>query len=161
VAVLLLDTVSLHKITQTVLEMLRSGIHNLPISLSVFYSSGDALDTQFCSVLPFHIHRINPVEGNTALSSLRCLDNQSFDYVILFESSGMYTGEEIVKPAALLNGGHFDAIWGSRRLSAKNKYKSYPLYYRYNMALRALRYCGSHMLSLAYLLLYRRYISDA
>ena len=120
-----------------------------------------ALDTQFCSTLPFSIYRINSVEGTTAASSLRCLDSQSFDYVILFDSSGMYRGEEIVKLAALLNHGHFEAIWGSRRLSVKNKYKSSPLYYRYNMALRALRYCGSHMLSLAYLLLYGHYISDA
>jgi hypothetical protein len=160
VAVLLLDTVSLNKITQTILEMLRGGIHNLPISLNVFYNSTADLDTHLFSSLPFDIYNINSISGNTGWSFLRCVDNWLFDYIILFESSGMYKGEEIVSIASLLTDRHFDAVWGSRRLAVKDRYQSYPLPYRYTMVFRALSGLGRHILSLTYLLLYGHYIAD-
>ena len=84
----------------------------------------------------------------------------SFDYIILFESSRMYRGEEIANLASLLNHRRFDAVWGSRRLAVKDRYQSSPIRYHHNMILGALSCLGSHMLSLTYLLLYGRYIAD-
>jgi hypothetical protein len=56
--------------------------------------------------------------------------------------------------------GRFDAVWGSRRLSVRDIQESYRLRYRKNLLLGAVSYVGSHALSLAYLFLYGRYISD-
>jgi hypothetical protein len=56
--------------------------------------------------------------------------------------------------------GRLDAVWGSRRLSIRDIQESYRLRYRKNMLLGAISYVGSHALSLAYLFLYGRYISD-
>jgi hypothetical protein len=86
--------------------------------------------------------------------------NGGFDYVALFESSGMYRGEDLVALASHLAVGRFDAVWGSRRLSVRDIQESYRLRYRKNVLLGAISYVGSHALSLAYLLLYGRYISD-
>jgi hypothetical protein len=51
-------------------------------------------------------------------------------------------------------------VWGSRRLSVRDIHESYRLRYKSNVGLGAVSYIGSHVLSLAYLLLYGRYISD-
>ena len=75
-----------------------------------------------------------------------------FDYVILFESSGMYRGEDIVGLASHLAAGRLDAVWGSRRLSVRDIEESYRLRYDRNALLGAISYAGSHVLSLAYLL---------
>jgi hypothetical protein len=83
-----------------------------------------------------------------------------FDYVILFESSGMYRGEDLVAVASHLIGGRLDAVWGSRRLSVRDIEESYRLRFRNNVVIGAISHVGSYMLSLAYLTLYRRYISD-
>jgi hypothetical protein len=84
----------------------------------------------------------------------------AFDYVVLFESSGMYRGDDIVGMASHLAHGRFDAVWGSRRLSVRDIEESYRFRYRKNVVLGAISYAGSHLLSLAYLVLYGRYISD-
>jgi hypothetical protein len=83
-----------------------------------------------------------------------------FDYVALFESSGMYRGEDLVALASHLTMGRLDAVWGSRRLSVRDIQESYRLRYRKNLLLGAISYVGSHALSLAYLFFYGRYISD-
>ena len=51
-------------------------------------------------------------------------------------------------------------MWGSRRLSVKDIHESYRLKYRHRTVLGALSYVGSHVLSLTYLALYGRYVSD-
>jgi hypothetical protein len=51
-------------------------------------------------------------------------------------------------------------VWGSRRLSVRDIEESYRLRYRKNALLGAISYFGSHALSLAYLFMYGRYISD-
>jgi hypothetical protein len=53
-----------------------------------------------------------------------------------------------------------DAVWGSRRLSIRDIEASIRLRYRHNLGLRALSAAGSHLLSLAYLVAYGRYVSD-
>jgi hypothetical protein len=83
-----------------------------------------------------------------------------FDYVVLFESSGMYRGEDIVSLCSHLSLGRLDAVWGSRRLSVRDITESYRLRYRHAPVLGALSRVGSHLLSLAYLFCYGRYIAD-
>ncbi len=160
VAVMLLDTTSLNKICQTILEMLRGGIQDLPVSVEVLYGSQESFDCSFSDSLPFSIRNVfGPGECHED-SFLRAIDNEEFDYVVLFESSGMYRGEDIVSLVSLLGQGRLDAVWGSRRLSVKDIHESYKLRYRNSIVLGAASYIGSHILSLAYLVLYGRYISD-
>jgi hypothetical protein len=80
--------------------------------------------------------------------------------VLLFESSGMYNGEDIANLASHLSLGRLDAVWGSRRLSVNDIHESYRLKYRHRSVLGAISYVGSHLLSLLYLALYGRYVSD-
>ncbi len=46
VAVLLSDTDSLNKVTQTLLEMVRGGIEGVPLDVTVFYTAPEPLDAQ-------------------------------------------------------------------------------------------------------------------
>ena len=159
IAVLLLGTDSLNKISQTMLEMLRGRIDRLPVAVTVFYLSEEAIDPAFTQSLPFEVLHLPATDGAEA-ALLKTVKDKQFDYVVLFESSGMYKGEDIVNVAELLNHGRLDAVWGSRRLSVKDIHQSYLLRYRHKWVLGALSYLGSHLLSLAYLVLYGRYISD-
>ena len=154
-AVLLHDARSTNKSVQTMLEMVRGGIGDVPLDITVFHA-GDALDARFTGNLPFAVTRL---PGGDA-SFPEAARNGGFDYVALFESSGMYRGEDLVALASHLAVGRFDAVWGSRRLSVRDIQESYRLRYRKNVVLGAISYVGSHALSLAYLMLYGRYISD-
>jgi hypothetical protein len=155
VAVLLHDAGSTNKIVQTLLEMVRGGIDRVPLDVTVFYA-GELLDSPFVANLPFAVSRL-PGGDATFAAVAR---GGGFDYVALFESSGMYRGEDLVALASQLPMGRFDAVWGSRRLSVRDIQESYRLRYRKNLLLGAVSYVGSHALSLAYLFLYGRYISD-
>jgi hypothetical protein len=107
------------------------------------------------------VHRLEP-EGATTPGALfqRVVNDGDFDYAVLFESSGMYQGEDIVELVSPLAAGRLDAVWGSRRLSVKDIEASYRLRYQRKPLLGALSYFGSHLLSLVYLLLFGRYVSD-
>ena len=159
-AVLLLDTDSPNKITQTILEMSRGGILDLPVSVTVFYNSPDPLDSAFATTLPFRVYNVFKYKEKGPAAFGDVLRDQRFDYFVLFESSGMYNGEDIVAIASILSHGRLDAVWGSRRLSVKDIHQSYKLRYRHNVTLGAISYVGSHLLSLLYLCLYGRYIAD-
>ncbi len=154
VAVFLHDAGSINKLTQTLLEMVRGGLHDLPLDVTVFYEGLEPLDAEFVRSLRWTVRQV-PAGGfaDAARAGL-------FDYVILFESSGMYRGDDIVGLASHLAIGRFDAVWGSRRLSVRDIEESYRFRYRKNVVLGAISYAGSHLLSLAYLVLYGRYISD-
>ena len=160
IAVVLLDGESLNKVTQTILEMLRAGVQDLPVSTMVFYDNPETFDQAFTKTLPFEIRNVFTPDGKKGSGYLENFQGHSFDYVILFESSGMYRGEEIVALASILSHGKLDAVWGSRRLSVKDIHESYKLRYRHNPVLGAVSYIGSHALSLLYLFLYGRYIAD-
>lgn len=155
VAVLLHDAGSTNKVVQTLLEMVRGGIDQVPVDVTAFFA-GEALEPAFTANLPFAVSRL-PGGDATFASAAR---GGGFDYVALFESSGMYRGEDLVALASQLAMGRFDAVWGSRRLSVRDIQESYRLRYRKNLVLGAISYVGSHALSLAYLFLYGRYISD-
>jgi hypothetical protein len=160
VAIVLLDTESLDKVSQTVLEAFRAGLDDLPLESTFFYCSEEPFDPSFTSSFPFSLRNVRHPGELPVTSLLRAVRGESFDYVVLFESSGMYMGEDIVNLTSLLAAGRLDAVWGSRRLSAKDVRESYKLRYRRSPLLGAASWLGSHLLSLTYLFLYGRYVSD-
>jgi hypothetical protein len=153
---LLYDAGSANKVVQTLLEMVRGGVERLPLDITVFFANRESLDATFTSRLPFAVTRLPGGERTFAAT----IAGGGFDYVALFESSGMYRGEDLVALASHFAMGKLDAVWGSRRLSVRDIEESYRLRYRKNVLLGAISYLGSHALSLAYLFLYGRYISD-
>ncbi len=159
-AVFLLDTRSLDKIGQTICEMLRGGIQHLSVPLVVLYGSDESFDRTFTDSLPFELVNVTAAPDRMATAFLDAVRERTMDYVVLFESSGMYRGEDVATFAAALSRGRLDCVWGSRRLSVRDIQESYMLRYRKKLVLGTLSYVGSHVLSLAYLLLYGRYISD-
>ena len=80
--------------------------------------------------------------------------------MLLFESSGMYRGEETVPLLSQLATGRLDAVWGSRRLSVRDIEESYRFRYSASALAGTISYLGSYALSLACLTLYGRYITD-
>jgi hypothetical protein len=143
-----------NKVTQTLLEMVRGGAGELAIDLTV-YHEGPSLDAAFLDSLPFTVRALPP--GGRVLDAVR---EGSFDYVMLFESSGMYRGEDVVVLASHLASGRLDAAWGSRRLSVRDIEASIRFRYQKSPLVGSLSAFGSHVLSLSCLLLYGRYISD-
>lgn len=160
VAVLLHEASTTNKVIQTVLEMVRGGIGDLPVDLTVFHDGPADVNAGFVRSPGFPVRRLegDEVERDRALRTI--LQEEAFDYVILFESSGMYNGEDIATLASHLSLGRLDAVWGSRRLSVRDIHQSYRLKYRHRAALGAISYAGSHALSLLYLALFGRYVSD-
>lgn len=153
-AVLLHDAGSANKVTQTLLEMVRGGIGGLAVDVSAFYE-GAPLDQAFVASLPFHVRAA--ADYGAFENALR---EGHFDYVMLFESSGMYRGEDIAVLASHLTIGRLDAVWGSRRLSVRDIAESIRFRYEKTPLFGAISASGSHVLSLACLALYGRYISD-
>ena len=154
-AILLHDGQTANKVTQTLLEMVRGGIESISMVIAVYYLGGELLDAAFVRSFPLAVMQVaNASEFATAVRET------GGDYVGLFESSGMYRGEDFVALASHLSIGRLDAIWGSRRLSVRDIQESYRVRYRRNTVLGAVSYFGSYMLSLACLLFYGRYVSD-
>jgi 2-phospho-L-lactate transferase/gluconeogenesis factor (CofD/UPF0052 family) len=160
VAVWLYGAESADKLCQSLLELVRGGIERVPVAPTVFYSRAESLDRDFIASLPFAVRNLG--EGGEAAGQLfrRAILEEAYDYAVLFESSGMYRGEEVPSLVSPLRFGRLDAVWGSRRLSVRDIHESYRLRYRHNRLLGAISYVGSHLLSLTYLLLYGRYVSD-
>ena len=160
VAVLLYEANTTNKVVQSIVEMVRAGIRDLPVELTIFHDGPADLDARFVSDLGFGVRRLagNEAERDAALRAP--LQLEAFDYLILFESSGMYNGEDIVTLASHLSLGRLDSVWGSRRLSVRDIQESYRLRYRHRALLGAVSYVGSHILSLMYLAFYGRYVSD-
>jgi 2-phospho-L-lactate transferase/gluconeogenesis factor (CofD/UPF0052 family) len=160
VAVLLYDTDSSTKVVQSMLEMIRGGVRELPVDLAVFHDGPAALEPSFLASVPFPVVRLEGTPAERDAQFRTAVEQGRFGYVVLFESSGMYNGEDIANLASHLSLGRLDAVWGSRRLSVTDIHESYRLKYRHRPALGAISYIGSHVLSLAYLALYGRYVSD-
>ena len=160
VAVVLNEASTTNKVVQTVLEMVRGGIRDLPVTLTVFHDGPADAGAGFVASPGFPLRRLegNELDADRALRAI--LQEEAFDYVILFESSGMYNGEDIATLASHLSLGRLDAVWGSRRLSVRDIHESYRLKYRHRTMLGAISYAGSHALSLLYLALFGRYVSD-
>ena len=168
VAVYLHDAGTATKVVQSILEMIRGGIRDLPVSIAVFHDGPADLEESFAASVGFPVTRLagSPAQQDrqlrAALASAQVAQpvRAAYDYVVLFESSGMYNGEDIANLASHLSLGRLDAVWGSRRLSVKDIHESYRLKYRHRSLLGAVSYLGSHALSLLYLGLYGRYVSD-
>jgi 2-phospho-L-lactate transferase/gluconeogenesis factor (CofD/UPF0052 family) len=160
VAILLLDAQAPDKIYQSVIETLRGGLEALDVRPTFFCASPDALDPSFTGSLPFRVHNVWQRGQTPEQALLAAVRHQPFDYVVLFESSGMYRGEDVVRLLAALASGDLDAVWGSRRLSRRQVRESYQLRYRHSPVLRAVSYVGSNLLSVAYWMLYGRFVSD-
>lgn len=153
VAVYLHDADSPNKLGQTLLEMVRGGVADLPVTLTVLHST-QAIAERLASALPF---AVRSVPGPQVLETLGA---GGFEYVILFESSGMYRGEDIVALASQLAFVRLDAVWGSRRLSMKDIEEALRLRYSHNWLLKMASRFGSHLLSVLYLVLFGQYITD-
>jgi hypothetical protein len=160
VAVLLHEASTTNKVVQTVLEMVRGGIRDLPVELTVFHDGPADVNASFVASPGFPLRRLEGDEAQRDRTLRTSLQEEAFDYVVLFESSGMYNGEDIATLASHLNLGRLDAVWGSRRLSVRDIHQSYRLKYRHRTVLGAISYAGSHALSLLYLALFGRYVSD-
>jgi hypothetical protein len=137
------------------LEMVRGRIEDQPIDVTVFCMGAFVLDATFVERLPFAVHTVPDCKA-----FVEAVNRGRFDYVALFESSGMYRGEDLVALASHLTVGQLDAVWGSRRLSVRDIHDSYRIRYEGNPLMGALSFIGSHVLSLTCLVLYGRYISD-
>jgi 2-phospho-L-lactate transferase/gluconeogenesis factor (CofD/UPF0052 family) len=161
VAVVLDETRSPGKVVQTILEMVRGGIEDLRIELAVFHSCETDLESAFRTQVPFPVTRLSSPTGEARDGELReALSAGRYDYAVLFDSSGMYNGGDIAGLAAHLTLGRLDAVWGSRRLSVRDIQESYRLRYQHKAVLGAISAAGSHALSLQFLALYGRYVSD-
>lgn len=153
VAAYLHDADSQNKLTQTLLEMVRAGVGDLPLSVTVIHTLGP-VEASLAAALPFAVKAVAP---DRVLDTLR---TGGFEYAILFESSGMYRGDDLVALASQLAFVKLDAVWGSRRLSVKDVEEALVLRYRHNWLQKTASRFGSHVLSLMYLALFGRYISD-
>jgi hypothetical protein len=147
-------------LSQSVLEMLRGGIQDLAVDVTVLYTAEADLDDVFMQPLPLSLRNLKHSGEPAGKAFKRALTEREFDYAVLFESSGMYRGEDLVAIISPLTTGRLDAVWGSRRLSLKDIEASYRLRYNHNAVLGSMSYIGSHVLSAAYLGLFGRYISD-
>ena len=159
VAVVLYDAGSVDKLALTLIEMVRGGTADLPLDVTVFCETATTLDSAFVATLPFAVREVGVLTPKTDATLCVTLQRDGYEYVILFESSGMYNGEDIPWLASHLTG-RLDAVWGSRRLSVRDIEESLRVKYRHHAALRTISHVGSHALSLIYLALYSRYVSD-
>jgi hypothetical protein len=160
IAVWLYDAASLNKLSQSVLEMLRGGVQDLAVDVTVFYTADADLDDIFMQSLPIGLRNLRSATEPPGKAFVRALTEREFDYAAIFESSGMYRGEDLVSLIPPLMSGRLDGVWGSRRLSLKDIEASYRLRYNHRALLGSFSYVGSHVLSAAYLVLFGRYISD-
>jgi 2-phospho-L-lactate transferase/gluconeogenesis factor (CofD/UPF0052 family) len=161
IAILLHDALSADKLAQTLLEMVRGGLADQPVDVTVFCESSEPLDRAFVADLPCAVVEIAPLGDGAADSRLRrALVEGGFEYLMIVESSGMYNGEDVPWLLSHLLGGRLDAVWGSRRLSVRDIEESYRLKYRQRALMGSVSRIGSHVLSLVYLILYGRYVSD-
>jgi 2-phospho-L-lactate transferase/gluconeogenesis factor (CofD/UPF0052 family) len=158
VGILLYDVTSVNKLIQTLLEFLRAGGDTLA-NVTVFAPHTQSIDRDWLARLPFPVTLFETEQA--AEAALRGAARQAdLDFVALFESSGMYRGEDLAGLFRHLGSGRVDAVWGSRRLSLRDIEESYRFHYFQNPIMRSISRAGSHLLSLAYLVLYGRHIAD-
>jgi 2-phospho-L-lactate transferase/gluconeogenesis factor (CofD/UPF0052 family) len=161
VAVLLHEAGSADKVAQSLLEMVRGGLGEQPVDVTVFCETASPLDRAFLASLPFPVRETGSLGDRAEDRRFRdALVREGAEFLVIAESSGMYNGEDVPWLISHLVAGRLDAVWGSRRLSVRDIEASYRLKYRHRSWLGAASYAGSHVLSLAYLLLYGRYVSD-
>lgn len=158
VAVLLYGANSANKLTQSMLEIARA--QPAHADLTIFASKPEALiDDTLVRGLPFAVE-FSATEDDAERRIREGLSRGAFDYVVLFESSGMYRGDDAAALIRYVEGGRLDAVWGSRRLSVRDIDVSYQQRRAEGPLSRGLSRAGSHALSFIYLILYGRYVAD-
>lgn len=161
IAVLLHEAGSPDKLAQSLLEMIRGGLGEQPVDVGMFCETKRPFDRQFLAALPFPVTEVGALSDPAEDRRLReTLARERYEFLVIAESSGMYNGEDVPWLVSHLLAGRLDAVWGSRRLSVRDIEESYRLKYRHRSFMKAASYLGSHVLSLAYLLFYGRYVSD-
>nr|MBA3949438.1 YvcK family protein [Acidobacteriota bacterium] len=158
VAVLLYGAHSANKVTQSMLEIARAQPANAVLRIYAARPVGLG-DDAFVGRLPFDVE-FTDGEDEAERRIRQAAGEGRFDYVVLFESSGMYRGDDASALIGYLAGGRLDAVWGSRRLSVRDIDVSYQQRRSESAFGRGLSRLGSHLLSLAYLFLYGRYVAD-
>lgn len=153
-AVVLEHARSANTTTQALVEMARAGGTPPNLDITVLYL-GPALDSTFVASLPFTV-----TACTTDAALWDALVSGHPEFLMLFEASGMYRGDDVAALAAPLAAGELDAVWGSRRLSVRDIDESIRFRYRRSPLLGALSRAGSQALSLCCLALYGRYVSD-
>lgn len=149
---------SANKLTQSMLEIARAAPANADLTL--FAPSPRGLsDDEFAKHLPFPIE-FTPTEEEAERRLRAAIAEGRFDYVVLFESSGMYRGDDAAALVRYVEGGRLDAVWGSRRLSVRDIDVSFQQRRSEGPVSRWLSRTGSHLLSAGYLLFYGRYVAD-
>ena len=158
VGVLLYGVTSVNKLVQTILEFLRADAEHSG-NVRFFAPRVGAIDAEWLAHLPFAVELASD-EVAAELRLREAMTRGEFDFIGLFESSGMYRGEDLAGLFRYLGSGRVDAVWGSRRLSLRDIEESYRYHYFQNPVLRSISRIGSHVLSFAYLALYGRHIAD-
>ena len=128
-AVMLYDAGTADKIAQTLVEMVRGGIGDLPLDVTVFCETRHGARRGVRRDAAVRRAAVAPLTTGSRALRDRLLQGR-FDYVMLFESSGMYNGEDC--RGSLASDGRLDAVWGSRRLSVRDIEESLRLRYRHN-----------------------------
>lgn len=158
VGILLYGAHSANKLTQSLLEIARAPA--VRAQVTVYAERPAALpDDALVSRLPYRLELV-PNESEAEQRIRRAAAGGELDYLMLFESSGMYRGDDAAALIGYLEGGRLDAVWGSRRLSVRDIDVSYRQRRAESPLARGISRLGSHVLSLAYLMLYGRYIAD-
>lgn len=154
VAIILERATSPDLLTQTLLELVRGGVGTLPLDVLVLYE-GSALPEPFTAALPFSLRGVAGPEHLRAE-----VDAHQAEYVAVFDSSGMYRGEDLVSLLTQVRSSRLDAVWGSRRLSLRDIDASVQMRYSRSPVAAWLSRAGSEALSLAGLAVHGRYVSD-
>ena len=155
-AVLLYGANSTNKLMQSMLELARV---KTDAELTVFAARPAALvDTSFTKNLPFAV-QFGSDEADAERQLRAAIADGKLDYVVLFESSGMYRGDDAAAMIGYVEDGRLDAVWGSRRISKRDIEIAYRRRAESRMH-RAMSRVGSYALSVAYLALHGRYIAD-
>jgi 2-phospho-L-lactate transferase/gluconeogenesis factor (CofD/UPF0052 family) len=159
VGVLLYGTRSINKLAQTLLEIARGQTAPDGCEIHVHVPVTQGFEPAFVARLPFGVS-LHESERAAEEAVRERIVSAPYGYVALFESSGMYRGDDLVALMRYLERERLDAVWGSRRLSLRDIDESFRRHDDRGPILRGLSRFGSHLLSLSYLMLYGRYIAD-
>ena len=132
-AVLLHDAGSLNKITQTLLEMVRGGIEDVPVDVTVFYEGAAA---RRGVRRPAAVPACAPSNATPSGSSARPCATRASTTSCCSSRPGCTAARTSSTLASHLSVGRLDAVWGSRRLSVRDIDESLRFRYRHNTLLR-------------------------
>ncbi len=120
IAVWLYDAASLNKLSQSVLETVRGGIQDLGRRRhGLLHRRRRSRRRVHAAAADRAAESSRQCRCPPGKAFVQALAEREFDYAVLFESSGMYRGEDLVGILSPLTTGRLDAVWGSRRSVAE------------------------------------------